>query len=417
MALRYWVGGTANWDNAAGSKWSLTPGGVGGLPAPSSIDDVFFDSNSGSGTVTVISNGGICKSINLTNFGGTLALGAQSIFVSGNVTIGAGMVNGQITGTGSLFIKANSTFDILSSFTIPNLQMGITTSGVNVTITLVRDITITNFLGTQNNPNTTNIFFINRTSVGNGDNLFITGNYTHNANITSIQGTTTLNLITTGTSTLSNTAATVSNVIINASGTLTGSLYKQGGTLTRTSGTVSSVNLTIYGCTITSNGAIWGNLTSPAIVSGTITTNDDLIGTGTFTQFSSYVVSWVHNSGSVVRMRGTSATINSTGLSIVFDGSQNCSIISGNQVTTLNMTFNPFSGCQLTIGAFILAGGGNTITYLDSNGGPVPLSTGLLSFSSTTIMNTTPSISKFIVWNSFSNGSATTLTLTTDLHV
>lgn len=414
MALRYWVGGTANWDTVAGSKWSLTPNGVGGLPVPSSIDDVFFDSNSGSGTVTVISSGGICKSINLTNFGGTLALGAQSIFVSGNVTIGAGMVNGQITGTGSLFINANSTFDILTGFIIPNIAMGVATSGVNVTITLVRDTTITNFTATQNNPNTTNSFFINKTSAGNGDNLFINGNFTHNANIITIQGTSTLNFTTSTTSTLSNISATAINVIFNAVGSYTGSFFKRGGTLVRTAGNVSLVDLTVYGCTLTSNNAIWKNITSPAIISSTITTNDDLICTGTFTQFSSYSVAWVHNSGSVVRMRGTSATINSTGLSIVFDGLQNCSIISGNQVATLNMTFNPFSGCQLTIGAFILTGGGNTITYLDSNGGPVPLSTGLLSFNSTIIMNTTPSISKFIVWNSFNNGVATTLTLTTD---
>jgi|694.fasta_scaffold01272_4 hypothetical protein len=415
MALRYWrPGGTGNWNST--TNWSDTPTGVTGSTVPSAIDDVFFTSNSGSGTATVTS-GALCKSINLTSFGGSLAM-SNSISVSGDVTIGAGMVSAQITGVGSFTINANSTFDILNGVVIPNIAIATATSGVNVTITLVRDVTITNFTSTQNGPNTVNSFLINRTSVGNGDNLFITGNFTHNANLILLTGTSKINFITSTTSVLSNTSSTVISVIINATGTLTGTLYKNGGTLVRTAGTVSGVNLTIYGCTITSNGAIWGNITSPAINSSTITTNDDLICTGTFAQANSYFVAWVHNSSSVVRMRGTSALINSRGLSVVFDGSQNCSIISGNQINTLDMTFNPFSGCQLTIGAFTLSGGGNTITYLDSNGGPVPLSTGLLTFNSTTIMNTTPSISKYIIWNSFTIvTSGATLTLTTDLHV
>ena len=30
MADRYWVGGSATWDNTAGTKWSTTSGGPGG---------------------------------------------------------------------------------------------------------------------------------------------------------------------------------------------------------------------------------------------------------------------------------------------------------------------------------------------------------------------------------------------------
>ena len=43
MAARYWVGGTANWDATAGTKWALTSGGAGGQAVPTSADDVFID--------------------------------------------------------------------------------------------------------------------------------------------------------------------------------------------------------------------------------------------------------------------------------------------------------------------------------------------------------------------------------------
>jgi hypothetical protein len=70
MANRYWVGGTGTWDNIAGSKWAATSGGAGGQSVPTSADAVFFDANSGSGTITL----GISPSIDsltMTGFLGT----------------------------------------------------------------------------------------------------------------------------------------------------------------------------------------------------------------------------------------------------------------------------------------------------------------------------------------------------------
>lgn len=116
MANRYWVGGTAGWDATAGTKWSLTSGGTGGEAVPTVNDDVFFDANSGTGTITIY-NGAVCKSINFTGFTGTVNAGGQPSYpyygylsVAGNVTIVAGMTwnyNGQngrlkMTGTGTL---------------------------------------------------------------------------------------------------------------------------------------------------------------------------------------------------------------------------------------------------------------------------------------------------------------------------
>jgi len=47
----YWVGGTGNWSNTA--HWSTTSGGAGGAAAPTTSDNVFFDSNSGTGYCTI----------------------------------------------------------------------------------------------------------------------------------------------------------------------------------------------------------------------------------------------------------------------------------------------------------------------------------------------------------------------------
>jgi hypothetical protein len=62
MANRFWVGGTANWDITAGSKWSTVSGGSGGSAVPTTSDDVFFDANSGASVVTIDSNSN-CKSL------------------------------------------------------------------------------------------------------------------------------------------------------------------------------------------------------------------------------------------------------------------------------------------------------------------------------------------------------------------
>jgi hypothetical protein len=418
MANRYWVsGGTGNWNST--TNWSTTSGGLSGATVPSigiAGDDVFFDNVSGVGTATVNTTGLGCKSINLTSFSGTLGM-TNTLQVWGNVTIGAGMVTTQITGAGSFTITANSTFDILSGFKIPNISMNTTLGGVAVTITLVRDTTITNFTGTFGSF----VFRINRTSAGNGDNLFIEGNFVHNGG-NALGGTATLNFISSGSSTLSNNINTENNVVFNATGSYTGSLYKFGGTLVRTAGNVSLVDLTIYTTTITSNGAIWRNVVSPAIntPASTITTNDDLICTGVFSQFSSFGVTWVHNGGSAVRMRGTVAQITSINLSIIFDGSQNCTINSGNQMVGITLTMNPFPGCQLTItslGGLFADIFNSTITYLDTNGGPTPRSTGPVYARTGNTFNTSPSSTKFIIWNSVDCRYTAPWTLTSDFHV
>lgn len=54
MANRYWVGGTGTWNTSNTTNWSATSGGAGGASVPTSADLVYFDANSGTGTVTIL---------------------------------------------------------------------------------------------------------------------------------------------------------------------------------------------------------------------------------------------------------------------------------------------------------------------------------------------------------------------------
>ena len=105
MADRYWVGGTANWDGTAGTKWSTTSGGAGGASIPTSVDDVFFDAASGAVTCTISTGNTGARSLNFTGFTGTLA-GTAFFSVYGNITLVAGMT---FSYTGTLEVEAAST--------------------------------------------------------------------------------------------------------------------------------------------------------------------------------------------------------------------------------------------------------------------------------------------------------------------
>ena len=56
MASRYWVGGTGTWDASSTTNWASSSGGAAGASAPVAADSVFFDANSGSGTVSTSGN-------------------------------------------------------------------------------------------------------------------------------------------------------------------------------------------------------------------------------------------------------------------------------------------------------------------------------------------------------------------------
>lgn len=151
MADRYWVGGTGTWDTNVGSKWSTTSGGTGGASVPTSADDVFFDANSGSDTVTV-SGTRLCKSITCTGFTGTLTSVNTTgrLHVYGDVTLSAGMtysvlgnleIHGGVTSTITTFGKlipylrtdglSDNTITLGDNLTANRIKINSSTPGVN----------------------------------------------------------------------------------------------------------------------------------------------------------------------------------------------------------------------------------------------------------------------------------------------
>ncbi len=98
MASRYWVSPISDtWNNTAGLKWSATSGGVGGQAVPTSSDDVFFDSGSGTNTVTVNNSQPTANSIDFTGYTGTFSNQSGEVHLSG--TGGLKMVAGMTYST------------------------------------------------------------------------------------------------------------------------------------------------------------------------------------------------------------------------------------------------------------------------------------------------------------------------------
>lgn len=216
MAARYWVGGTASWDNTAGTKWALTDGGAGGQAVPTSADDVFFTALSGAITVTITTS--TCKSLTFTGFTGTLA-GSAALTVAGSITLAVGMT---LTYTGTMTISAASTMTSVAKTFTGSLSVS---SGV--TATLADDWVISGSFTSNGTP----------LLIG-GKTLTVAGNFNppavlaNNCNIR-LNGTGTLN------GTISSSGSCL--ITINTAGTITlgASLtLSQNVSFTKTSGTV-----------------------------------------------------------------------------------------------------------------------------------------------------------------------------------
>ncbi|MEI7594577.1 MAG: T9SS type A sorting domain-containing protein [Bacteroidota bacterium] len=127
----YWVGGSGNWSNYT-THWSNSSGGApNASTVPTSADDVHFDASSGGGTATIDATA-YCNNFIGTGYAGILAIGANTINVSGyatmphTCTISTGILNvdgnfdatgGTITASGAAAINlAGSTITSLGTF-------------------------------------------------------------------------------------------------------------------------------------------------------------------------------------------------------------------------------------------------------------------------------------------------------------
>jgi len=178
MAARYWVGGTANWDGTAGSKWALTSGGAGGQAVPTSADTVFFDANSGANTVTIGSGTAICSTLTMTGFTGTLAFGSNSIEIAGSgALVFQGATTYSVTGTPVINLtysgSAARTLAPTSVTEANSISFNITagTGTISFGNQVVRSLNFTGFSGTWN---TTGITYYGNLTISTGMTVIAT---------------------------------------------------------------------------------------------------------------------------------------------------------------------------------------------------------------------------------------------------
>lgn len=101
MANRFWVGGTGTWDTINTANWSATSGGAGGASVPVAVDAVFFDANSGGGTVTLAQD--VTHTIiSLSGYTGTLNFNSKTISLTASGTT--------IVDTGTIAMTGNPHF-------------------------------------------------------------------------------------------------------------------------------------------------------------------------------------------------------------------------------------------------------------------------------------------------------------------
>ena len=93
MADRYWVGGAGTWDATTTTNWATSTGGAGGASAPTSADNVIFDSLS-----------------NATGY--TVTVGANAVC---NDLTAAGPLTGNVT----FSLGATAVINCYGSFTLP----------------------------------------------------------------------------------------------------------------------------------------------------------------------------------------------------------------------------------------------------------------------------------------------------------
>lgn len=221
MADRYWVGGTANWDTAAGSKWATTSGGTGGASVPTILDDVFFTDLS-TGTCTIGSNFD-AKSINCTGFTGTIT-GIGGMSVAGSITLSSGMTYTHtgtltITGTGTLTTAGKAFSAVTINATGITVSLG---DALNVGIrslqvirgtfnTVNFAVTATSLIGTGTTTRTINLGSSTVTLLGSAPVDFTT-----TTNLTFIAGTSQINLSPSTFMSFNGNSLTFHNVSISA---------------------------------------------------------------------------------------------------------------------------------------------------------------------------------------------------------
>lgn len=123
MANRYWVGGSGTWGGGSTTNWASTSGGSPGATEPTTADNVFFDSNSGSGAVVDVYTTASIGNLTTTGFSGTILSTTQDdIRVFGNTVLSATTTLGNGV-SGLVFQIPTGTHNITSNGATINVNL------------------------------------------------------------------------------------------------------------------------------------------------------------------------------------------------------------------------------------------------------------------------------------------------------
>jgi hypothetical protein len=153
VATYYWVGGTGTWNSTSTTNWAASSGGPGGAGYPTILDDVVFDTSSGTGTVSPDINYSFCRDFTVT--------ASQSLTIINSITGVAGNLSLPAGGTFSasncgFILTANSAKTITTN---GKSISGLTCNGLNGSWTLQDMLNVNNttsiLAGTFNTNNQT----------------------------------------------------------------------------------------------------------------------------------------------------------------------------------------------------------------------------------------------------------------------
>lgn len=256
MAVRYWIsGGTGAWNST--TNWAASSGGASGATVPASTDSVVFDSNSGTGNITIVAATTVAA-VTITDCSAlTIISGATYAFVC----------SGAFTYNGGTFTFGHAGATTLSSTLIVNsaAASGVLTFGNAGAVSVAGTLTFSATGAEVSFNNTTSVSLAAVTVNGSAGYLTF-------YNSTTVTLTGALSVTTTGVGILfqNSTNITFSTVAVNATSSGGAITFTNSGTITATSLTysvTSSPGTTLYFgvavTTITLSGANGLNIYSP----------------------------------------------------------------------------------------------------------------------------------------------------------
>lgn len=269
MADRYWVGGSGIWNFSNTANWASVSGGSGGASAPGFSDNVFFDANSGVGTITV----SVARANNFTTTGftGTFApaVAAERVLFQGNVLLGSGGDVSQL-GLEGVFNSPQTATINTNGRTINSLTVRANSGDI---VSLSGPVTTTGTLAFD---------------LGSGGTIN-TNNYALNGGFVSFYSQGTLNIgasVVTGASItygLNSVGASIVSTGLNTAGAL--ALGGSGGgatgsiSISSIASTTQSININMGSAAATLPATLYAS-SSVTIASGTCSSTISLIGSG-----------------------------------------------------------------------------------------------------------------------------------------